>query len=125
MAICPFQAPRRDLLASPRRTLSCSLGGCDSFLLLPGLEDEVEKNHDDDETQGEDVDEQMPVHLGRIRVLGVGQGAGQVGGTGETVASFTHRRSSTGGACLPGCSALSFMLTKLWMAACIHEARWK
>ena len=73
-----------------------SCGDCGSFLPLPGLEDEVEKDHDDDETEGEDVDEQMPVHLGGLRVLGVGQGAGQVGGTGETGTGFAHSRNSTG-----------------------------
>merc|ERR1711994_735598 len=68
-------------------------GSCGGFLSLPGLEDEVENDNGDDKTEGEDVDEQMPVHLGGLAVV---QGAGQVSGSGETGGGLAHSRSSTG-----------------------------
>ena len=70
-----------------------SSSGGGSFLPLPGPEGEEEKGNGDDDAEGDDVDDQMRVHLGG---LWVDQGAGRVSGSGEAGSGLAHSRSSTG-----------------------------
>ena len=79
-----------------------SCGGSGRLPSLPGFEDEEENDDSDDKAKGEDVDEQVPVHLGGLAVV---QRAGRVSGSGETGGGLAHCRSSTG---VPGRLPCSF-----------------
>ena len=72
----------RELCLSCLRVNLRSGGGQSSFLCLPGSlgrlpllpvsEDQVEEGHDDNEAQSDDVHDQVPVHPGGDREVGVG-----------------------------------------------------
>ena len=79
-----------DLRSSCGQSFLCLPGSLGGLPLLPESAGQIEEGREDNEAQGDDVDDQVPVHPGGDSEVGVGLRVLLVGGTGRIVTRFAH-----------------------------------